>query len=153
MPNIKLSLKSCFHESDLDDCERKLSVTGENAWYFKGSRIVENSGKVPEDKKDGDRIIVKKNFFSTEYTFVRANGDEIPESQVCHYIYVTEGGSYIGYKTSSPGISEAKIFETIKDIKSFFGNKHLAQDLYQKLVKSNPQLASDLLSDHMNVIK
>lgn len=152
MSNVKLSLKSYENERDSDYIDKQLFVTGENSWYFKGAPIIQKSGKTSEDK-DGDRMIVKKNFFSTEYISVRANGEEIPETNIHYSIYVTEGGSYIGHKSSSPGISEAKIFETVKDIKSFFGNESLAKQLYQELVKLNPHVASDLLGDYMNVIK
>lgn len=152
MSNTKLNLKSYKSERDFDYKDRQLSVTGENNWYFKGACIVHKSGRVTEEK-DGDRVIVKKNFFSTEFISVRENGENIPEIGCYYYIYVTEGGSYIGYQMSVPGTSEAKIFETAKDIKSFFGNERLAKELYQELVKLNPHLASDLLGDYMNVIR
>lgn len=152
MSNTKLNLKSYKNERDFDYKDIQLSVTGENNWYFRGASIVQKSGRITEEK-EGDRIIVKKNFFSTEFHSVRANGENIPEIGCYYFIYVTEGGSYIGHKMFVPGTSAAKIFETAKDIKSFFGKEPLAKELYQALVKSNPHLASDLLGDYMNVIK
>ena len=151
MSNIEPSLKFYVNEKDLDYRDRQLHVTGEDTWYFKGATILEKSGSVEE--KEGDRPVAIKHFFSTEYTWVRANGDAIPDIRTTYSIYRTEGGSYIACKSSNPGVCEAKIIETTTEIKAFFGNKELSKELYQGLVKLNSHLASSLLGGYMKVIK
>lgn len=149
MQNSEQNTKFSIDKDGYNYRDIQLSVTGDNDWYFRGDEVVTKSQNVGGD--DGYEWVTNR--IGAVYNRKRKDAVVIPGIETTLYLYLTEGGSYIAYRRVTGGVYEAKIIETIMDIKSFFGENGLAKQVYQELVKSNPHLASGLLGDYLNVIK
>nr|WP_181716572.1 hypothetical protein [Psychrobacter sp.]QJS05586.1 hypothetical protein [Psychrobacter sp.] len=129
--------------------DRQLIVNGEPDWYFKGYAIFDETFN--EGGDDGYEWALR---FGVAYHKKKKDFIPIPGINTRLMLYQTEGGSYIAARTVMPGKErEAKIIETVEDIKSFFGTTPIARSMYEKLASIYPQFATSLLNDYMKVIK
>ena len=127
----------------------RLQVKGEPEWFFRGFPLIEQTFN-----QGGDNGCDFVQTFGVWHEKKRKNAVIKEGIDTKFTLYQTEGGSYIATHSVTPSSTcDAKIIETVEELKSFFGTSYMARDVYERLAIKYPHLATHLIGNYMKVIK